>query len=148
MVRAGFAIALLVLLGAWLYKTPDAPASATTAEAVFGEVSLRVEIATTTEARVRGLSGRPCIDNDYGMLFVFEDVGRHGIWMKDMLIPIDIFWLDDKRQVVSMVEHVSPDTYPHVFYPSAPAQYVLETAAGFVEQHQIATGTTLTLQKF
>ncbi len=147
MVRAGLFIALLVFIGSWLYKTPDTPASATMAEAVFGGVSLRVEIVTTTEARARGLSGRSHLADDYGMLFLFDDADTHGIWMKDMLVPIDIFWLDHKRQVIAVQTNVTPNTYPSVFYPNVAAQYVLETSAGFAERHMIATGTVLTLQK-
>jgi uncharacterized membrane protein (UPF0127 family) len=66
--------------------------------------------------------------------------------MKDMLVPIDIFWLDDKGQVVSMATSVTPSSYPRVFYPAVPARYVLETMAGFADEHGIATGTPLLLK--
>lgn len=114
--------------------------------AEFGGVSLIIEPATTTAARERGLSGRESIPADYGMLFVFDEPNHYGFWMKDMLVPIDIFWLDDKGQVVSMVQSATPDSYPRVFYPAASASYVLETAAGFAEAHGVATGTTLSLK--
>ena len=81
------------------------------------------------------------------MLFVFDKSDRHGFWMKDMHIPIDMFWLDDKRQVVFLVKDVYPETYPTVFYPSTPARYVLETNRGFAEEHSITVGTVLELKK-
>jgi hypothetical protein len=81
------------------------------------------------------------------MLFVFEKSGLYGIWMKDMLVPIDIFWLDSKGQVVTIAPDVATSTYPSVFYPNALAQYVLETAAGVSRAYAIATGTALRLQK-
>ena len=68
--------------------------------------------------------------------------------MKDTLIPLDIFWLDNKGQVVSIARNVATSTYPNVFYPSAPARYVLETSAGFANVHGIATGTPLQLKNF
>lgn len=114
----------------------------------FGGVSLRIELATTTAAREMGLGGRQSIPDGYGMLFVFPKSDRYGFWMKDMQVPIDIFWLDDKGQVVSIAADVAPATYPNVFYPSAPAQYVLETRAGFAADHGIATGTPLRLKNF
>jgi len=64
------------------------------------------------------------------MLFVFENPGIHGIWMKDMKFPIDIIWLDKDMSVISKELNVSPDTYPQVFYPSREAYYVLEVKAG------------------
>ncbi|TSC71137.1 MAG: hypothetical protein G01um101449_122 [Parcubacteria group bacterium Gr01-1014_49] len=116
--------------------------------AEFGGVSLRIEYATTEAVRERGLGGRASIPDDYGMLFVFPRDDKYGFWMKDMLVPIDIFWLDDKGQVVSIAESVATSTYPFVFYPSAPARYVLETVSGFAKAHNIATGTPLLLKNF
>lgn len=132
---------VVALLGLFLYKTyiPETAAE-------FGGVSLRLEIATTTWARERGLSGRASLSSDYGMLFVFAIDERYGFWMKDMLVPIDIFWLDAQGQVVSLAERVATSSYPTVFYPTAPARYVLETVAGFAEVHNIATGTPLLLK--
>jgi len=68
--------------------------------------------------------------------------------MKDTLVPLDIFWLDSKGQVVSMAHNVATSSYPDVFYPTAPARYVLETVAGFAVAHAIATGTPLRLKNF
>lgn len=114
----------------------------------FGGVSLRIEYATTNAARERGLSGRTSIPTGYGMLFVFPKDDKYGFWMKDTLVPLDIFWLDYKGQVVSIAHNVATSSYPNVFYPSALARYVLETAAGFANAHDIATGTPLLLKNF
>ncbi len=111
-------------------------------------MSLNLEFAATTATRERGLGGRTSISDDYGMLFVFVEDDEYGFWMKDTLIPLDIFWLDSKGQVVSIAADVATSSYPYVFYPSVPARYVLETAAGFARAHAIATGTLLRLQKF
>ena len=114
----------------------------------FGGVSLRLQYALTPSARALGLGGRSSVPSDYGMLFVFPTDGYYGFWMKDTLVPLDMFWLNDKGHVVSMAENVATSSYPHVLYPSAPARYVLETAAGFARAHGIATGTPLLLKKF
>jgi uncharacterized membrane protein (UPF0127 family) len=143
-----FSIGLLVAVVAGLsaiffYRTST---SATMGE--FGGVSLRIDYATTEAAREKGLGGRTNIPNDYGMLFVFPKDEQYGFWMKDMFVPIDIFWLDDKGQVVSIVQNAATSSYPNVFYPIVPARYVLETAAGFASEHNIATGTPLLLKNF
>jgi len=146
------AIAVLagIVAGGVFYETQSHTTLQTGAEltaADFGGVSLRIEFATTTEARERGLGGRASLPDDYGMLFVFNESDHYGFWMKDTLIPLDIFWLDDKRQVVSVAEGVATSTYPHVFYPSWPARYVLETVAGYAQEHHITNGTILLLKK-
>ncbi len=142
-------IILLVLLKGPLTPSPSVePTTSTqaTSSVMFGDVSLRLEYATTAKEHERGLSGRSSIPEDYGMLFIFPRDDRYGFWMKDTLTPLDIFWLDDKGQVVSMVERADPSSYPTVFYPTAPARYVLETAGGFADAHSIATGTVLELK--
>lgn len=112
----------------------------------FGGVSLKLDYATTEATREKGLGGRESIPSDYGMLFVFSRDDRYGFWMKDTLVPLDMFWLDAQGQVVSIAQNVATSSFPSVFYPSAPARYVLETIAGFAQEHNIATGTPLLLK--
>jgi len=133
------AVALVILLA-------STPRVGRTPAASFGGVSLSLDYATTVAARELGLGGRESIAGDYGMLFVFPKDERYGFWMKDMLVPLDIFWLDAQGHVVSAAEEVATSTYPSVFYPAEPARYVLETVAGFAHAHGIATGTPLLLK--
>ena len=136
-------VAIGMIAGAVFYRTHT---RLTGSDATLGGVSLRLEYATTTAAQKRGLSGRAEVPGDYGMLFVFNTANRYGFWMKDMLAPIDIFWLDDSLKVVAVSSDLDPATYPDVFYPPIPVRYVLETAAGFARAHSIATGTPLVLK--
>lgn len=143
----------LIVVGSVLtfffYRTPS-PREVVPIESVpdatFGGVSLMLEYATTTFDQERGLGGRVSLPENRGMLFVFEKESRYGFWMKDTRIPLDIFWLDSDRRVISLAESVATSTYPNVFYPSRPARYVLETNAGFARAHGIATGTLLYLK--
>ena len=104
---------------------------------------INIAIASTSEARVRGLSGTKSLSKDSGMLFVFPNAGVYGFWMKDMEYPIDIVWIGADRRVSSVSPGVSPDTFPKIFYPSAPSQYVLELNSGGASDYGIATGTKL-----
>lgn len=87
--------------------------------------------------RSKGLSGVKNLDEYAAMLFIFEEEGRHGIWMKGMLIQIDILWLDYNKKVIHIEERVSPETYPKAFYPKSNAMYVIETSAGYVDKNDI-----------
>ena len=137
----------LLVAGGLVYRT-EAPPAELAAPVSFGGVSLRLEYATTGKERERGLSGRAILAPDEGMLFVFPKDDRYGFWMRDTLVPLDMFWLDAQGQVVSIAREVATSSYPTVFYPTEPARYVLETSAGFARAHFIATGTPLLLKNF
>ena len=140
----GYLLVLLIILwGALAFYTTSKSLAHT---ASFGGMSLKLDYATDEVSRERGLGGRADVPDGYGMLFVFQKSDYYGFWMKDMLVPIDIFWLDDQYHVVSITADVATSTYPDVFYPSAPARYVLETRAGFGALHGIATGTPLVIK--
>ena len=137
----------LIGIGILLYKT--APTSRELSQtATFGGVVLRLDYATTKAARELGLGGRDSVPDGYGMLFAFPKDAFYGFWMKDTLVPLDMFWLDSQGQVVWIAADVATSTYPHVFYPSHPARYVLETVAGFARAHHIVPGMPLLLKNF
>jgi hypothetical protein len=107
------------------------------------ESCFRLDVADTNTLRRQGLSGRDSLAADEGMLFLYDLSGEYGYWMKDMNFPIDIIWIDDKKQVSYFKKSVSPDTYPESFAPNVPVRYVLEVPAGFVEENYIQIGDNL-----
>lgn len=105
---------------------------------------MAVEISADPVTQAKGLSGRQCIANDWGMLFSFKDSDIRQFWMKDMNFPIDIVWIDDNFQVVGVETNVSPDTYPQTFASPSPVKFVLETGANQAEDLGLVTGATVT----
>ena len=113
----------------------------------IGSAEMRVEVADTPEERAQGLSGRQALNEGEGMLFIFEEEGNRGFWMKDMNFSIDIIWATSEGIVITIARDVSPSTYPQAFYPSEPsALYVLEVPAGFTKSHGIAEGAELVVK--
>ncbi len=106
---------------------------------------VNVELAITHEEREVGLSGRPHLDEDEGMLFIFEYPGKYGFWMKDMNFAIDIVWISEKGTVVHIEENVKPSSFPKVFMNGPGAKYVLEVQAGSVKKRGLYLGTQLYL---
>lgn len=104
---------------------------------------IHLSVLDTDEERIKGLSGTESLGRDRGMLFIFDTIDTHGIWMKDMNYPIDIVWVSSEKAVVDVRENVSPDTYPDVFKPKAPAKFVIELAAGVASEQGILTGRQL-----
>ncbi len=109
----------------------------------IGEKILKVEIADTKIGQTQGLSGRANLDEDRGMLFVFEKSGPHYFWMKDMNFPIDIIWINEDLGVVFIEKNVNPDTYPQTFGPNLNSKYVLEVVSGFSEKNNLKVGEKL-----
>lgn len=92
--------------------------------------SISIEVVDDLAERRMGLSGRSSLAKGHGMLFVLDEPGLHGFWMKDMNFSIDILWLNANGAIVHMESDVSPESYPEIYYPSVPADYVLELTAG------------------
>lgn len=106
----------------------------------------RVGIADTQEERHQGLSGREGLNDNGGLLFIFDKSERHGIVMRDMKFAIDIIWLDESYKVVGLTENAQPDSYPQtVYYPDSGARYVLEMPAGTIAQENIMQGQQVQL---
>jgi uncharacterized protein len=102
-------------------------------------------VSDTDELRTKGLSGRKSLRGDEVMLFIFDRPDRVGFWMKDMLFSIDIVWVDENSKIISLEKNVSPETFPKVFYPKAPALYVLEFAAGTIDHLGVQEGDMISL---
>lgn len=90
----------------------------------------KVLISNTDQKRMTGLSNTKNLNKDTVMLFIFEKPDMYGIWMKDMLYPIDIVYLDNEMNVVSFFDNVKPSSYPEIFYPEEKSRYIIEMNAG------------------
>ncbi len=106
--------------------------------------TITIETVETPEEKRRGLSGRNSISDGDGMLFTFDTQATSNcFWMKDMQFAIDMVWLDDQKNVVTVTENVAPDTFPESFCPESPASYGLEVGAGRASELGIEPGETL-----
>ena len=104
------------------------------------DTRITVEVADTPQERTKGLSQRTELGENQGMFFIFQKPNNAGIWMKEMNFSIDILWFDEEKKVIDIKQNATPESYPELFYPSAPSLYVLEVNAGFTETHDIQVG--------
>ncbi|MEK6880536.1 MAG: DUF192 domain-containing protein [Nanoarchaeota archaeon] len=102
----------------------------------FKEKCFTVEIADNSIERARGLMYRESLDENSGMLFVFDKEGKYSFWMKNTLIPLDIIWIDSDDRVVYIQENVLPCETDECesFVNDKSALYVLELNAGKVKE--------------
>jgi uncharacterized membrane protein (UPF0127 family) len=107
-------------------------------------ISISVSIAQTNAERTQGLGGRDGLKENEGMLFVFDKPDTYGFWMKDMKFSIDIVWILGGK-IIFIEKSLSPTTYPKVFSPTSPAQFVLELPAGFCDTHEVRVGDSFSV---
>lgn len=107
------------------------------------EQCLQLETVSTPEQLQQGLSGRPSLDQNQGMLFDFSRAGEQCMWMKDMKFAIDIIWLNAEKKVVDVEEVVRPETYPDSFCSDEDATYVIEVNAGVARKIGATKGNQL-----
>lgn len=117
-------------------------------EVQLGNGVYHLKIANTAATREKGLSGVKELQPNAGLLMIYEEDGFHQIWMKDMLIPIDIVWLDANKKVVHMVTDTSPDQSTKViFTPRKQARYIIELQSGSIRQQNIRLGQEATFDE-
>ena len=105
-------------------------------------LSIKVEVATTKIQLAIGLMFREFLDHDRGMLFVFEQEAIQKVWMKNTLIPLDILFISEQGEIVSILKDIQPCRRdPCEIYDSAvPAKNMLEINAGKIDQERIKIG--------
>ena len=72
----------------------------------IGSKSYEVKLAQTEEEQEKGLQGKTELDEDEGMLFVFDEPDEVSFWMKDTHIPLDIIFIDEELKVISVYQGI------------------------------------------
>ncbi len=116
---------------------------------IDGQVIL-ADVALTSKDREQGLAGVKYMGDNEGMLFIFEEEKRHGIWMKGMKIPIDILWIKDEV-IVDVDEHVMPEPDKDIseltiYKPSESVDRVLEIRGGRFGMFDVEVGDKIEIE--
>lgn len=102
-----------------------------------------VEIANDDKSRQIGLSGRKSLDDNKGMLFIFDKKDKYSFWMKNTLIPLDMIFINDNK-IVYIVKNAKPekDTSGQLPIYTTPteANYVLEVKGGQSDKNKFSAG--------
>ena len=111
-----------------------------------GTVRVSAEVAQTEQEQEQGLMYREKLEEGTGMWFAFSDSVPRKFWMKNTKIPLDIIFLNSKKEIIHIVKNAQPCVTPQCeFFPSvAPAMFALEVPAGFTEANGVENGNTVT----
>ena len=140
-------VAAIALSAAPLAVAADAQhkpveASLRTTHLKVGSHSLKVELAVSDEERSKGLMFRKSLGKDDGMLFVFDELGYHSMWMKDTLIPLSVAFLDGEGRILNIVD-MEPQTLD-THSAAGPARYAIETNLGWFVERKVKPGDKVT----
>ena len=144
--QAVLALAFGVLLAvAGLVSCAEAGSGAVeplTIETGAGVHAIEVETADRPEERRVGLMHRTELAPDRGMLFDFGAVRQVTMWMKNTLIPLDMFFADSTGRIVTIAERTTPLSEKRI-HSGPPVRFVLEMAGGSAARLGIAPGDRL-----
>ena len=112
-----------------------------------GGVKIHAEVADTPKKRAEGLMYREHLAKDRGMLFTFGQAQPWTFWMKNTKIPLDIIWMNEKKQIIHIARNVpictrTDDSCPQ-YQPNDPALYVLELGGGEADRLKLEKGMKL-----
>lgn len=108
--------------------------------------SLDIEIADNEYEIQTGLMYRKSMQDDRGMLFIFENEQPRSFYMKNTEFALDIIFINKAEEIVSIQKNAKPLDLTSL--PSgAPALYVLEVNAGLSDQWSLTAGDKMTWSK-
>jgi len=146
---AGVIVAAIVAVGLYFFlqtstiadsramRLPVDPAPLV-AETDSGERSFTIEIADDSSERSRGLMFREDMDDDRGMLFVFEQTQQVGFWMENTPMPLDLIFIGEDGRVRGILPG-EPFSRASIS-PGEPVRFVLEVKAGIAAEAGIDNG--------
>lgn len=106
-----------------------------------------LEIAKTISQKTRGLSKRVSLCDNCGMIFIYENENFYPFWMKDTLIPLDMIWLNNSNEIVSIytaqTEINIPLTKLTIYKNNKPANKIIELNAGEANKLGLKIGDTI-----
>lgn len=123
-----FLFPLIILLSCQKYKT-----------IYINNKKLYIEIADTEQKIKKGLMFREKLEEDAGMLFIFDRNKVLTFWMKNTFIPLSIAFINSNYEIVHITD-MSPldeETYHSSIYP---IKYAIEVNQGWFKKYNIKIG--------
>jgi uncharacterized protein len=130
------AISLVVAVPGWAQQ-PQLPLL----ELFAGMHRIEAEVAATAESRQTGMMLRTSMPSHRGMLFVFSEVAKHCMWMRNTLVPLSVAFLDEKGRILN-IEDMQPRTEDN-HCSTGPARYALEMNLGWFRSRGMGAGFSI-----
>ncbi len=97
---------------------------------------LSIEISESDIDRATGLMNRDTLSENSGMLFVWPEISRKCMWMKDTKIPLSVAYLDHKF-LIREIKNLEPLSTESICSSSESIKYALEVNQGWFRKNNI-----------
>ncbi|MDP3733091.1 MAG: DUF192 domain-containing protein [Candidatus Daviesbacteria bacterium] len=117
----------------------------------INDARIKAEVVNSQAKRKQGLSGRAALASDEGMLFVFEESGKHPFWMKGLNFALDFIWINGDK-IVDITENIQPpvqgqkDESLPIYESKEDANKILEVSAQTAQRLNIKVGDTVKIE--
>jgi uncharacterized membrane protein (UPF0127 family) len=102
---------------------------------------VRAELAADFGTRMQGLMHRRSLAPNSGMLFVFDEVSVHCMWMKNTFIPLSVAFVDTGGTITNIADMTPHSEESHC--ATRPARFALEMDQGWFAKRGIKPGMKL-----
>jgi uncharacterized membrane protein (UPF0127 family) len=104
----------------------------------FISLPLQLEVPQNDGEFRLGLMFRESLEQDRGMLFVFENTDQHSFHMKNTFIPLDIAFINEEG-IIESIKELDPMN-PIPVYPDGDVRYAIEVNRGWFAENGIEVG--------
>ncbi len=120
--------------------TPSFPKSTLTIDTADGKQhKFAVQVATTPEQTEYGLMFRRQLNDDTGMLFIWDRPWVIKMWMKNTYIPLDMLFLDATGKITHITADAKPESLD-IISSEVPSSAVIEVSGGTASRLGILVG--------
>ena len=99
-------------------------------------VIFNLKLADTKEKQKNGLMYVKNMPENAGMLFKYNDIRNHSMWMKNTFIPLDILFLDKNYKLINYIENTVPFSLEKISI-NEPSQNIIELNGGSVKKFNL-----------
>ena len=104
----------------------------------FISLPLQLEVPQNDGEFKLGLMFRESLEQDRGMLFIFENTDYHSFHMKNTFIPLDIAFINEEG-IIESIKELDPMN-PIPVYPDGEIRYAIEVNRGWFAENGIEVG--------
>jgi len=107
----------------------------------FISLPLQLEVPQNDGEFKLGLMFRESLEQNRGMLFVFENTDNHSFHMKNTFIPLDIAFINEEG-IIESIKELDPMN-PIPVYPDGEIRYAVEVNRGWFAENGVEVGDIL-----
>ena len=120
------------------YVKTDKPKKKKKMKEEFISLPLQLEVPQNDGEFKLGLMFRESLEQDRGILFVFENTASHSFHMKNTFIPLDIAFINEEG-IIESIKELDPMN-PVPVYPDGDIRYAVEVNRGWFAENGVEVG--------